>query len=263
MRCSNKYMVNICDQETWPGKMFDTKEEAIHEANKALINHNDGSDIFGCELGEIEGIYDFNPYEVETYSVGITRVPEVPEDLGRKLFDWLDNCFWDEFSYAYGEPISDRIFSEDEKDGVDLVIYDAISIIVNQSERNAYIVEEIEKIPNPLKQEEEIQMDKLISDVEEWSNQRGLNESDYKAQFLKVIEEVGELAQGMAKNKPEVIVDSFGDVFVTLVILNQQLRYHGVIDHDLAECLNFAYQEIKDRKGEMINGTFVKEEDLS
>ena len=31
---------------------------------------------------------------------------------------------------------------------------------------------------------------------------------------------------------------------------------------DVTECLGIAYEEIKNRKGKMINGTFVKEEDL-
>lgn len=34
------------------------------------------------------------------------------------------------------------------------------------------------------------------------------------------------------------------------------------LDLDVTECLGIAYEEIKNRKGKMINGTFVKEEDL-
>ncbi|EON84621.1 pyrophosphatase [Staphylococcus epidermidis 36-1] len=43
---------------------------------------------------------------------------------------------------------------------------------------------------------------------------------------------------------------------MTLIILAQQ---HNM---SLEECLQCAYEEIKGRTGKMINGTFVKDEDL-
>ncbi|MFB5068301.1 MAG: MazG-like family protein [Aerococcus sanguinicola] len=105
-------------------------------------------------------------------------------------------------------------------------------------------------------------MNELIKKIEDWAKERGLDKAEPNAQFLKVSEEFGELAQGMAKHKPLQITDSQGDLIVTLVILNMQQRYNGIIDHDLTECLQFAYDEIKDRKGKMVDGVFVKEEDL-
>lgn len=87
-----------------------------------------------------------------------------------------------------------------------------------------------------------------------WANERGLLQpGNHKAQFLKFIEESGELAQGILKNNDELIEDSFGDVLVTLIILAKQL------DYDLVECLETAYNEIKDRTGKTIDGTFIKE----
>lgn len=50
--------------------------------------------------------------------------------------------------------------------------------------------------------------------------------------------------------------DEMGDIFVTLIILCEQI---GI---DPVKCLEMAYEKIKDRKGKTINGTFVKEEDL-
>ena len=74
--------------------------------------------------------------------------------------------------------------------------------------------------------------------------------------MVKVMEELGELANGINKNKQDLIIDSIGDVYVVLVILCMQLGL------DINDCIKVAYNEIKDRKGEMVNGTFVKEEDL-
>ena len=74
--------------------------------------------------------------------------------------------------------------------------------------------------------------------------------------MVKIMEEIGELANGINKGRKEQIIDSIGDVYVVLVILCMQLGL------DINDCIKVAYNEIKDRKGEMVNGTFVKEEDL-
>lgn len=41
-----------------------------------------------------------------------------------------------------------------------------------------------------------------------------------------------------------------------------KMVFRNQLDLDVTECLGLAYEEIKNRKGKMINGTFVKEEDL-
>lgn len=77
-----------------------------------------------------------------------------------------------------------------------------------------------------------------------------------KTQFIKVTEELGELAEGINKDKPQQVKDSLGDVLVTLILLAEDLGLN------LLDCLNSAWGEIKDRKGEVKDGSFVKEEDL-
>ncbi|WP_234403071.1 MazG nucleotide pyrophosphohydrolase domain-containing protein [Ligilactobacillus agilis] len=78
-----------------------------------------------------------------------------------------------------------------------------------------------------------------------------------KTQFMKVVEELGELAEGINKDKSEQVKDSLGDVLVTLILLAEDLNLN------LLDCLNSAWGEIKDRKGEVKNGSFVKESDLN
>jgi len=92
--------------------------------------------------------------------------------------------------------------------------------------------------------------------IEEWAKDRNLHTADPNKQMLKLMEEMGELAQGMAKNKPDQIEDSIGDLYVVMTILSMQLGL------DIGHCISGAYAEIKDRKGKMINGVFVKESDL-
>lgn len=100
-------------------------------------------------------------------------------------------------------------------------------------------------------------MDKLIKDVEKWSSDKGLNESNSFVQFAKTVEEMGEVGAALCREDYLELKDGIGDVVVTLIILAQQ---NGMT---LEECLEQAYGEIKDRKGKMSkDGTFIKESDL-
>ena len=90
-----------------------------------------------------------------------------------------------------------------------------------------------------------------------WAKDRNLIEgSDIKSQLLKTTSELGELADAVNKDRIAEIIDGIGDVVVTLVIVAAQkgLDFHS--------CVEAAYDDIKDRKGMMINGIFVKEGDI-
>ena len=88
----------------------------------------------------------------------------------------------------------------------------------------------------------------------DWAKQRDLiKQENAPKQFLKVAEELGELASAIAKKDEEEIADAIGDTLVTLIILSAQLEF------DPIACLNIAWDEIKDRKGKTVNGVFIKE----
>lgn len=99
-------------------------------------------------------------------------------------------------------------------------------------------------------------MNELINQVEQWSVNKGLDKADSTKQFLKVVEETGEVAAALARGDKLALIDGIGDVVVTLIILGQQ---NGL---ELQDCLQYAYDEIKGRTGAMVNGVFVKSEDL-
>lgn len=99
-------------------------------------------------------------------------------------------------------------------------------------------------------------MDELIAKVEQWAKDKGLDQAESSKQMLKTVEEVGEVASALARKEKDALRDGIGDVVVTLIILAMQN------DMDLYECLNQAYNEIKGRKGVMVDGVFVKLEDL-
>ena len=161
-----------------------------------------------------------------------------------------------------------------------------------------------------------MKLHKLITNVQQWSIDRGLDKADSKKQMLKLYEEFGELASGLAKGNKEVVKDSIGDVVVVLIILAQQQGLEKISDFNIIcnhlqpsdlmpqasetiglislqvrrtkneieepivrlisylrtiakyenlkfeDCLSQAWNEIKDRKGKLIDGVWVKEEDL-
>ncbi len=89
----------------------------------------------------------------------------------------------------------------------------------------------------------------------EWANERGLlKPENVHAQTCKLLEECGELAGAILKKDEEGIADAIGDIQVVLIILSAQLGYH------YHNCLEAAYEQIKDRKGQTVNGTFIKQQ---
>lgn len=101
-----------------------------------------------------------------------------------------------------------------------------------------------------------ITIDQLIEKIHCWSTSHGLNQGDPYKQMIKITEEVGELAQGLLKGNDEQILDSIGDTIITLAILCQQR------DIDITDALNHAYKQIEHRTGTMVDGTFIKQEDM-
>lgn len=161
-----------------------------------------------------------------------------------------------------------------------------------------------------------MKLQKLITNVQQWSIDRGLDKADSKKQMLKLYEEFGELASGIAKGNKEVVKDSIGDVVVVLIILAQQQGLEKISDFNIIcnrlqesdlmpqasetiglislrvrrtkseveepivrlisylrtiakyenlkfeDCLSQAWNEIKDRKGKLIDGVWVYEQVL-
>ena len=97
--------------------------------------------------------------------------------------------------------------------------------------------------------------DELIENITQWADEKGiLSQENAPKQSMKVVEELGETMGAILKSKDDEIKDGLGDTFVTLIILSKQLGYEP------SECLEAAWDEIKDRKGKTQNGIFVKEE---
>lgn len=136
----------------------------------------------------------------------------------------------------------------------------------------------LELAETPLLEREEdimINFDYLMEKVLEWAEDKDLlHEENADKQFMKFIEEVFEFKSEMdylckiGQDPAETYSDyeqietqenmilEMGDIFVTLIILCEQLNISPTY------CLSMAYDKIKKRKGETRDGIFVKEEDL-
>ena len=92
----------------------------------------------------------------------------------------------------------------------------------------------------------------IVEQVEQWHWDRNLIDgATDKDQVLKLIQEVGELSDNVCKRQD--IRDDVGDIMV--VLINIMVRNQVTLE----ECLQVAYDDIKNRKGRMIDGIFVKD----
>ena len=118
-------------------------------------------------------------------------------------------------------------------------------------------------------------MNKLINDVEQWFDDKGITKGPKMAtplsQHKKMQEEVDELRAELVTLRDDIgygrdskvwktrerAIDELGDVIVTAIGVAKLL---GVTPH---EALSVAYEKISKRGGEMIDGVFVKNKETT
>ena len=94
--------------------------------------------------------------------------------------------------------------------------------------------------------------------IREWADERGLYEKgDPKTQYIKLMEETGEIGRALLKDDTNEIVDGIGDAVVVLTSLAE------LIGVPIEECIQSAYDVIAKRTGKMVNGTFVKDQPVT
>ena len=101
--------------------------------------------------------------------------------------------------------------------------------------------------------------DKPIFDcIRAWADERGLyDKGDPKTQYIKLMEETGEIGRALLKEDTNEIVDGIGDAVVVLTNLAE------LIGVPIEECIQSAYDVIAKRTGKMVNGTFVKDQPVT
>ena len=92
--------------------------------------------------------------------------------------------------------------------------------------------------------------------IREWAKEKGIyDKGNSKIQYLKLIEEAGELAEALLKEDKAEIQDAIGDM---VVVLTSIAKFEKL---NIEDCIQSAYNVIAKRTGKMVNGTFVKDAD--
>ena len=116
--------------------------------------------------------------------------------------------------------------------------------IYNKAYHEAFIAEPATKVTGAT----------VFDSIRDWADKRGIYDSgDTKTQFVKLMEEIGELGQAILKDDEAEFIDAIGD---SVVVLTNLAKLGG---HDIERCIESAYSEISARSGSMVNGTFVKD----
>ena len=198
--------------------------------------------------------------QTTTFPVPLTRLKEALQNepnliwktefgkiaLCPKLTNWIvvnahTSMYNSERSYVYNK-----------------ALWEAFSEINSLDSLTEYIKEQNKFKPGTT----ELVTDEVMFEVETyfnliryWASERGLYEKgNTHTQYVKLQEEAGELAKALLENNHDEINDAIGDM---VVVLTNLAHIHGT---DIEACIAQAYNEIKSRKGKMINGTFVKED---
>ena len=116
--------------------------------------------------------------------------------------------------------------------------------IYNKAYHEAFIAEPAIKVKDAT----------VFDSIRDWADKRGIYDSgDTKTQFVKLMEEIGELGKAILKDDKDEFVDAIGDCIVVLTNLAHLGGFN--VEH----CISSAYSEISNRTGAMVNGTFVKD----
>ena len=91
--------------------------------------------------------------------------------------------------------------------------------------------------------------------IRNWARDRNLyQKGDSKTQYVKLMEEAGELAQALLKQDKVEIKDAIGDMVIVLANLSELEGFK------IEDCIDESFNVISKRTGKMVNGTFVKDE---
>ena len=101
------------------------------------------------------------------------------------------------------------------------------------------------------------EIDELMEDrfflIRSWAVEKGIYKGgDSKTQYVKLMEEAGELAKALLERDEPEIIDAIGDM---VIVLTNLAKLEGL---NIEDCIDSAYNVVKQRKGKMFNGTFVK-----
>ena len=172
------------------------------------------------------------------------RFAEVEDRITR---EFGDSDTMDFLEYLKQQDVENDLRQDSLEESIEFLVNECGEL---QKEVNEYRQQEETKLT------EQLDLTQLTARIQGWAVDRNLHTADPVKQALKFFEEAGELSQGMVKGNEEQIKDSIGDIYVVMTILSMQLGL------EIEDCVYHAYDEIKDRRGKLVDGVFIKESDL-
>lgn len=214
-----------------------------------LVDEN-GEEIFEGDILTDEGSFENDGWDYATIEFDETDYTYYLDWKNEEICQSITEC--KNYSVA-GNIYENKDLLDDEKD-----YFGILETNLNELARMFKTIEEEKKTMN---------FEEIKTKVEEWAKDKDLlHEENADKQFMKFIEEVFEFksemdvyfdgAETLKSLNKEYMEDEMGDIFVTLIVLCNQLHI------DCVECLQLAYEKISKRRGKTIDGIFVKEEDL-
>ena len=187
----------------------------INKNNQMQINATEQTSTFPCPLDKLKG----------------------------RLMDNL-NLVW---QTPHGE-------FEITKENIPWIMQNARTSMFNSNRSYIYNKAFYEAFFNPKHTPEPYPLPSRFDLIRTWASDRGIyDQGNSHTQYVKLMEEAGELAEALLKNDKYEIKDAIGDM---VVVLTNLAVLEGM---QIESCIESAYQEIANRKGKMENGTFVKQ----
>tara|TARA_B110000263_G_C15162022_1_gene442821 strand:- start:119 stop:844 length:726 start_codon:yes stop_codon:yes gene_type:complete len=206
-----------------------TYKNLINKRNKMNINATEQTSTFPCPLNKLKGQLMDNldlSWETShgTFKITKDNIPWILSNARTSMFD-PNRC------YVYNKAFSNLTYHNTPN----TVMFD-----------------------RKKKKKKKKDTQNLYDLIRAWATEKGIYKTgDSRTQYVKLMEEAGELAQALLKNDETEVIDAIGDMVVVLTNL-AKLRGHNIED-----CIASAYSVIKDRQGKMINGTFVKNDGVT
>ena len=216
-----------------------TYKNLINKRNKMNINATEQTSTFPCPLSKLKGQLMDNlglSWETShgTFKITKDNIPWILSNARTSMFD-PNRC------YVYNKAFYNLTYHNTPK----TVMFDKKK--KKKKKKDVEFAGLIKEVINLA------ETPNIYDLIRTWATKKGIYKTgDSKTQYVKLMEEAGELAQALLKNDETEVIDAIGDMVVVLTNL-AKLRGHNIED-----CVASSYSVIKDRQGKMINGTFVK-----
>ena len=222
----------------------------LNKSQKMKLNITEQTVTFPCPLSKLKGqLMD---------SLGLTFETQYGNYiLTHDLVDWItknavESMFNINRSFVYNKALSNYVDSSNKPKHTESPT-DVNDLRKEFHEMLVQVLSSNQAAQEKASRSQNGEVPNVYDLIRSWANDKGIYKSgDSKTQYVKLMEESGELARAILKRDKPEIKDAIGDM---IVVLTNLAFLEGF---EVEDCVTSAYDVIKNRKGKMENGTFVK-----